>query len=126
MAHDRTNDNQQLAQDGSDGSALSVAQDDIQQMVTALAEPLGLTVQFATGKRHSDMFTMQLRGDRRRAMAFYEHVNRALPHLAVELFNVGEDQFGMIAAVVKPATSSLSFHNERRKRNPHSYVAKRD
>ncbi len=105
----------------------NTVQDEIQHVVMALAEPLGLTVQFATGKRRSDVFTMQLRGDRQRAMAFYEHVNRVLPHLSVELFNIDDpEHFGMIAAVTNPNVPSSSIHNERRKRNLHSYVAKRD
>ncbi|MEM6429047.1 MAG: hypothetical protein AAF708_07385 [Deinococcota bacterium] len=126
MCNDKTRTSQQIQAELS-GSATSATQEEVQRVILTLAEPLGLTVQFATGKRRSDVLTMQLQGDRQRAVAFYEHVTRVLPNLAIELFNVGDpEQFGMIAAVVNPHMPSAGIHNERRKHHPHSYLAKRD
>lgn len=99
---------------------------EVHRNIVELAQSLELHVTFTDGKRQGDVVVMHVQGEQQRIKAFYVHVDKLFPNLAVELFNLDPHWFGLVAAVVDPEQTGHGKPRERRNPTRHHYLTKGD
>jgi len=103
-----------------------VRRNEVHRNIVELAQSLELKVTFSNGKRQEDVVVMHVQGAQQRIKAFYAHIDKLFPHLAIELFNLDAHWFGLVAAVVDTELQSNSKIHERRNPTHHHYLTRGD
>lgn len=100
--------------------------EEVRRHIIELAQSLELHITFSEGKRQGDMVVIHVQGEQSHVKAFYNHISKVFPNLAVELFNLDPQWFGVVAAVIDPTQQGHSKTREHRQPMRHHYLTKGD